>query len=143
VHCGGKVNDYSDAAKRASDAYNLHRVADPHGSIGKWIAVRLSDGTTDDTLYDSKQDAVRGQHHNEDYYAFVQVGPWSFTPQYAETFLKINRRMYDKGLRLADRDHSGGGRDLIRRVTREDQFNQLRSMFRGDRAPSNIILPGV
>jgi hypothetical protein len=84
----------SDAAKRASDAYNLHRVADPNGCVGKWIAVRLSDGTTDNVLYDSKSAAVDHQHHDEDFYAFVQIGPWQFTPEMAETYLTVQRRMY-------------------------------------------------
>lgn len=132
---------YSDAAKRVSDQYNLHKIGSGADAIGQWFAARLSDGTTDGVLYGSKSDAVRGQHHNEDFYAFIQIGPWSMTYQDAETYLATMRKMYDSGLRLADRDASHGGRDVIKRVTHEDQFAQLRSMFRGT-PPTNISYKG-
>jgi hypothetical protein len=129
---------YSDAAKRVSDQYNLHRIAAPYEAIGKWFAVKLHDGDSDQVLYDSKIDAVTHQKHNEQYYAFVQIGPWNMTPKDAETFLAMHRRMYDRGLHMADPDSNSGGRDVIKRVGQEDQYNQLRSMFVGDRSPSNI-----
>jgi len=132
----------SDAAKRLYDQYSLHRVANLHEAYGKWFAVRLSDGDSDGVLYDSKQAAVRHQKHNEDFYAFVQITPAHMTMRDAETFLAVHRRMYDKGIRMADPDEASGGMDVIRRVTKEDQYNQLRSMFVGDRAPSNLIIPG-
>lgn len=132
----------SDAAKRASDEYNLHRVADPFGNIGKWIAVRLSDGTSDHVLYDSKTSAVRGQHHNENFYAYVQIGPWPFSPNDAETYLRKNREMYDAGFRLADRNAENGGLDAIPRITEVDERNRFAALF-GKGKPSNIIIPGL
>src|ERR1700753_1518319 len=125
--------DASDAGKRLSDAYNLHRIADPEGSIGKWFAARLTDGSSDNVLYDSKSEAVRHQHHNEMYFVYVQVGPWQMMPSMADSFLNTHRRMYDKGIRLADPNHSHGGRDMIMRASEEDQKNQLRALFVGDR----------
>jgi hypothetical protein len=131
----------SDAGKRVSDTYNLHKAADQYGAIGKWFAVALHDGTTDNTLYDSKAEAVRHQHHNEMYYAYVQVGPWSMPPKDADTFLALHRKMYDKNIRLADPDHRNGGKDLIKRATVEDQRSLLRSMFtRGAGPASNLII---
>jgi hypothetical protein len=127
----------SDEAKRVSDEYGLHRVADPHGSIGRWIACRLTDGTSDHVLYDSKSDAVAHQHHDERFYTFIQLGPWPMTPVEAQTRLDVDRRMYDAGLRLADKGAKNGGMDMIRRVSQEDQLAQLRSLFRGSR-PTNI-----
>jgi hypothetical protein len=97
----------------------------------------LSDGTTDNVLYDSKSAAVDHQHHDEDFYAFVQIGPWQFTPEMAETYLTVQRRMYDAGLRLADRGSRSGGMDMISRVSNEDQIAQIRSLFRGT-PPRNI-----
>lgn len=134
-------NELRDAAKRVSGEYAMHRLADPLGNYGKWFAVRLSDGSSDHVLYDTKTDAVRGQHHDEQFYAFVQIGPWPMGVDEAETYLKVQRRAYDAGLRLSDRE--SGGKDLIRRVTKEDQYNQLRAMFIGDRTPSNIIIPDL
>lgn len=127
-----------DAAKRASDEYGTHRIGDPYGSIGKWIAIRLDDGSSDHVAYDSKAHAVRHQHHDEKYYAFLQIGPWPLAPKDAAVFLKINRRLYDAGMRMSDPDHDTGGPEMIRRANNEDMLAQLRSLFRGGR-PKNII----
>lgn len=127
----------SDAAKRLSDTYNLHRIADQYEAIGKWIAVRLNDGTSDDVLYYTKSDAVRHQHHNEAHYAFVQIIPHTLTYREAEVTIRLHRRMADAGVHLADRDAPSGGRDVIKRASQEDMYNQIRSMF-GQGQPSNI-----
>lgn len=130
-----------DAAKRASDEYALHRLAsDDH--IGKWIAVKLADGDSDHVLYDSKSAAVRGQKHNENYYAYVQIGPWPFTEKEATVYLAKSRSMYDAGFRLADRDAKNGGLDVIPRVTETDERNRFAALF-GRGKPSNIIIPGL
>lgn len=132
--------DHSDAAKRTSDAYRLHRLADPYGSVGHWFACRLTDGVTDQTLYDSKSDCIRHQHHNEQYYAFVQIVPSDMTPCDAETFLRVQRRLYEKGIRQADPDAKGGGKVMIPRLTREDMGAQMRSIMRGTQ-PTNLKMP--
>lgn len=137
-----KMTGPSDVGKRIADQYSLHRVADPHGSIGKWFAVTLHDGTSDGTLYDTKQQCIRHQKQFEMYYAYIQVTPAHMTPKYADTFIDLHRRMYDKGIRMADPDASNGGRDVIRRLTETDQRNQTRSITVGDRPPSNLIIPG-
>jgi hypothetical protein len=129
-----------DAAKRASEAYNLHRVADPHGSVRKWLSIKLQDGSCDGVLYDSKAEAVR-HVSDERFYAFVQVGPWPFTEKEAAIFLKKNRLLYEKGVHMADPDHKAGGMDFIPRLTAEDEYRRLRALFIGDTAPSNLILP--
>lgn len=109
---------HSDAAKRISDIYNLHRLADPYGNIGSWFASALTDGESDMVLYDSKQDAVKHQHHNENYYTYMQIVPSMMTPCEAEVMLKIARMAYDKGFRVTD---GMSKRDLIRRLGWEDQ----------------------
>jgi hypothetical protein len=112
---------HSDAAKRMSDTFNLHRVADPYGNIGYWFASRLDDGSTDNVLYESKPAAIRGQHHNENYYTFTQIVPTNFTECAAEVMLKLARMAYDKGGRMTD----GLSRhELIRRLGWEDQVAQ-------------------
>lgn len=111
--------DHSDAAKRISDIYTMHRVADPYGNIGSWFAAALSDGTSDMVLYDSKRDAIRHQHHNENWYTFIQIVPSMMTPCEAEVMLKISRMMYDKGWRITD---GMSKYDLIRRLGWEDQI---------------------
>ena len=113
--------DHSDAAKRVSDIYNLHRIADAYGNIGFWFACALADGQSDMGLYESKQDAIRHQHHNENYYTFIQIVPSSMTPCEAEVMLKTARMIYDAGGRISD----GFSRhDLIKRLGWEDQLAQ-------------------
>lgn len=118
---------HTDAAKRVSDTYNLHLEAGKsfgNSNVGKVIALALSDGRSDGTVYDSMYDAVRHQHHNEDYYAFAKINPSSMSPCDAESFLKMERLRYDAQMKLADRDHKKGGYALIPRLNAEDQARQ-------------------
>lgn len=135
AQCPQKALPHSDAAKRVADEYQLHRLANFYGSIGKWIAVALADGTSDHTLYDSKREAVRHQHHNEQWYAFIRIGPNNMTACEAEIFLRMMRTLYDKGMRLTDPDAVHGGRDVIKRSTTED----MRANALG--ISTNLILP--
>ena len=134
--CQQKLVGHSDAAKRVCDTYNLHRVALGYDAIGKWIACALSDGRSDNEAYDSKRDAVRHQHHNEQYYTFVKIGPPSMDLCEAEVMLKTQRSLYDKGLRMSDPDDKSGGREVIKRLTVEDQLQQ--AIGRN----TNLIIPG-
>lgn len=109
---------HSSAARRIADTYTLHRLADLYGCIGQWIACRLDDGTSDNVLYDSKAAAIRHQHHNENFFTFIQMVPAQMTACEAEVMLKIARMVYDAGGRMTD----GFSRhDLIKRLGWEDQ----------------------
>jgi hypothetical protein len=114
--------EHTDPAKRVCDTYTLHKVADWPGNLGKWFAVALADGTSDNILYDSKPDAIRHQHHNENYYAFIQVTPAQMTPCTAEIFLAGVRKLYDAGLRMTDPVIAR--KEVIKRATYEDQVAQ-------------------
>lgn len=134
---------HSDAARRQSDTYRLHRTAAGLDAIGKWFASALADGATDGVLYDSKSDAVRHQHHNEQLYAFICISPGDWTPCEAEEFLGLQRMLYDRGIRLTDPDHIRGGRQVVQRSTVEDQRSLVRSIItRGRTRPSNLVYPG-
>lgn len=111
--------DHSDAAKRVADVYSLHRIADPYGNIGSWIACALSNGESDMALYDSKSDAIRHQHHNENYYTYIQIVPAMMTSCESEVMLKVARMAYDVGLRVTD---GLSKNELIRRLGWEDQI---------------------
>lgn len=130
---------YGDAARRVADTYALHRLADPIGNIGQWFAVRLSDGSSDMSLYPSKKECIRHQTGDEQLYAYVQIVPATMSPHDAEIFLRTHRKLYDAGIRLVDPDHSAGGLDLITRVSREDQLANVRAALRKGK-PSNLIL---
>ena len=141
--CMAAGGPHSDAARRVSDTYRLHRLAAGMDAIGQWFAARLDDGTSDGVLYETKRDAVRHQHHNEQFYAFVAVGPWDVDLCEAEAFIQMNRTLYDAGLRLSDPDHARGGREVIQRATCEDQRSLIASIAnRGRTRPSGLIYPG-
>lgn len=142
LNCPKTGTPHSDAAKRVADTYNLHRAAIGDDAIGQWFAVRLQDGDSDGELYATRRDAVRHQHHNEAFYAFVCIAPCSMSPCEAESFLATNRTAYDAGMRLADPDHRAGGRELIPRVTAEDQRAQVGALL-GRCRPTNLIVPRV
>lgn len=131
--------DHSDAAKKVSDTYNLHRIAGDTMGIQanrKWFACALNDGESDGILYDTKRDAIHYQHHNEQWYTFICIGPHSMTPCEAEVMLAVARRAYDNGMRLVDPEDAKGGRELIKRSTRED----MRALAYG--MATNLIMPG-
>lgn len=98
---------YSDAARRCSD---LVRQAIVDRNVGRWLAIRLSDGGSDGIAYDKRSDAVRLQLH-EQQCAYVKVPADDMSPRAAERFLAINRELYDAGFRLADPEGPDGDTD--------------------------------
>lgn len=121
---------HSDAARHACDAVNLHISALGFDACGKWVALRLRDGRSDDALYDSKQDAVRHQS-DEKLCAYVCIPPNGMTECRAESFLTTMRKLYDAGWRLTDPDAKNGGPDLIPRSSIEDQTRQMSALGKG------------
>lgn len=131
---------HSDAAKRIADSYALHLIGAGDAAYGRWFAAALADGRSDGALYDSRGDAVRHQHHNEDRYIFIPIRPGRFTVCDAHTLLGCNRLLAATQRALLDRGHRAGGRVIIPRLTSEDQRAQVRSILTGS-APTNLILP--
>jgi hypothetical protein len=127
---------HSDEAKRIAETYAMHKMADPEGNIGRWFAVAIADGRSDNTIYDNKQAAIKHQHHNEYYYAYIQISPGTMNICDAEMFLSGVRKTYDARKALMDRDHPKGGLEPITRLSAEDQIAQLRGV------PTNLIVPG-
>jgi len=123
----GTSYEHTDLAKRLSDEYRLHRLADPIGSIGHWIAVHMGTGKSDHTLYDTRRDAVTHQGHNEQFYTYVQIVPSDMNQCQAESYIQGQRKLAQAGISLIDRDHRTGGRVMIPRLTVEDQQAQMRS----------------
>lgn len=90
----------SDDGRRAADAINVHRVA---GAVGRFVAIRLSDGGSDGQAYDTKADAVRHQLH-ERQCAYVCVPPAPATAAEMTRYLQLHREAYDAGYRFSDPD---------------------------------------
>lgn len=130
-----RTSIHSDPAKRLYDTYSLHRIADPIGNLGKWFAIAISDGTTDNVIYDSRIDAIRGQRNYEYFYTYIQIVPSSMNICDAEIFLSGVRKTYDARKNLIDKDHPKGGLEIIPRLTVEDQRAQMQGI------KSNLINP--
>lgn len=126
---------HTDAAKRTSDAVNLHMLARDAGwawdnVVGKFMAFRLENGASDGVLYDTKQAAVR--HQSDEFlcmYLKLHGGGMSICE--AEIMLKIHRQAYSNGFRLADPDSKNGGRDIIPRMATDKALNQIKALNGG------------
>jgi len=106
----GPPGAYPPAAHRCSDAVRLHIVC---GNVGRWVAIRLSDGGTDGVIYDTRAHAIAHQLH-ETQCAYVRVPPDDMSPAAAYSYLTTVRALYDAGIPLADPD-----RDVQMPVRRE------------------------
>lgn len=118
---------HSDAAKRISDHYNLHKAAG--AVLGWWLAFKLQDGTHDGEAYPTKAAAVQHQHHNEWFFTYVKIGMGAMTVCEAESLLYLGRQQMK--LKLPDRDDRYGGLEVIPRLTREDHWRQMEALRTG------------
>lgn len=91
----GPLGVYSDAARRISDTVNLHLLADD-GNHLKWLAFRLSDGTSDGVVYDDPVAAADHQLHYTQC-AYIQIHRGGMSAQAASVMLTYYRRVYDAG----------------------------------------------
>jgi hypothetical protein len=111
-----------DDAKRFADIVNGNLVAFPAWELrNKWLAIRLSDGGSDGTIYDSKQDAVKHQIDEFQcaYFCFRNcLG--GISAREAERFLVYVRAAYKAGFRLPDPDAKHGGLDTFISVEQFD-----------------------
>lgn len=94
---------YSDRARRMSGIVTLAMLANGREIAGRWMAFRLSDGGSDEKIYDKKADAVRFQLH-EQQCAYVCLTPDGMSPRSADNFLRFNEGLYKVGWRLQDPD---------------------------------------
>ena len=122
----------SDDAKRASDIVNGYYAYMKWEELkNKWVAIKLADGGSDHTLYDSKRDAVR--HQSDEFvcaYVALRNCPNGISPLEMERFLAFTRGAYDAGMRLPDPDAMDGGQDPFMDVA---QYDRLRGIVNGNR----------
>lgn len=120
---------HSDASKRISDQHNIHLLAgqgyvgltgrNPH--IGRVFACALADGRSDGVLYDSLEAAVSHQHHNEDWFAYLQVTPGGMSVCEAASLLRLHRQAQAAGIRMTGTTP----RVAIPRLTIEQYLDQV------------------
>lgn len=126
-----KCVEITDDAKRLSDAVNTLRVfADPEEYANGFIAVKLADGTTDYTIYPSKQSAVDHQS-NEFHYAYLALRQTfaGMPAKDAQIWLDVHRHVYSRGGRLVDPNQliMPQGRDqMITRPTWQEASGYVR-----------------
>lgn len=77
----------SDAAKRCADIVTLASIA---GNAGRFMAIRLQDGGSDQVAYDTRADAIRHQLHPERC-TYVLIPPGSMPAHEAEALLQYWR----------------------------------------------------
>lgn len=92
--------EFNDSARRCSDAVRLHISM---GMAGKWAAIRLRDGGSDGTAYDTRRDAINHQIH-EQLCAYIKIPPDDMPVEHAMRFLVLQRKVYDAGMRFSDPD---------------------------------------
>jgi hypothetical protein len=111
-----------NSAKRLSGIINSLVIIHPIDQlIHSWIAVKLADGSTDGVLYDTRQDAVRHQAH-EQQCAYLNLGPvmGGMDINAAFAILKFHRDSYDAGYTFIDPEHPTGGMDIGMPIAMED-----------------------
>jgi hypothetical protein len=92
-----------DAAQRMRDAVNLHVLAGTFGErrLG-FLAIRLSDGRAhQNTLYDTRQDAVRHTQNLERGWFYVKVGAETMSEREAVIVLQHARQAFKGGIVFA------------------------------------------
>lgn len=94
------LQNYSDDAKRCSEAVNLHITAaiaqgDIMGAVNHWIAIKLEDGSSPDSnsLYDTKEQAVTHQS-NPKHCCYIKITPDGMSVRDAASYLRINRHPF-------------------------------------------------
>jgi hypothetical protein len=93
------IGSQDDFAKRAYDIMNLHVIGKGEGAWGKWVAFRLSDGGSDNVLYDTREQAIHHQLHPTQS-CYLVIPPTGFTLSEIREFLSLSRKLYDKGARI-------------------------------------------
>jgi hypothetical protein len=125
---GGVRPEHTDAAKRFSDIYNLHRAA---GTRAGWIAIALADGDSDGEVYQSRQEAVTFKWPNERWHFYCSLQQPAMTVCQAESLLRYQRVMNEINGSHMDRDSRGGGLEVIPRLAAEDAEAQMMAVLTG------------
>lgn len=120
---------FEDAAQRMTDAMNLHAVAHSRG----WAVFAMADGRSDNTAYESLDDAYRSKGWNRDRYLYLQIPMGGVSdPAEMQGCLDYARGLHDMGARLPDpRDFHAADRDFPYHappVLRSDWGRQIREL---------------
>lgn len=89
-----------DAARRAADVMRLHQVALSSDELmaGRYVALRLSDGGSDNIVYETRAAAITHQLH-ETMCLYMRIPLTPISDAELDTLLWYARRKYDSGHR--------------------------------------------
>src|SRR5262249_33674055 len=118
-----QVKQYSDDVKRLCDSINMHAII---GNAGRWAAYKIQDCSTDNVAYPNRKEAVRMLWPNHDYYLYLQIPPDGCQLDQAETYLRYNRFLYERGWRMPDPDDIDPDTIPTMPNTRQDVRRQIR-----------------
>jgi hypothetical protein len=101
---------YTDDARRMADTMNLHAVVKSRG----WAVFALADGKSDNTAYETRDDAVRSTRWDRDNYLYLQIPAGGVNdPAEMQACLDYARALNKAGYRLPDpRDLHSPDRDF-------------------------------
>lgn len=91
-----------ESVKRLVGGYMDALMVDRTGRAGKWMAFRLSDGSTSGVVYDTHKQAKRFNQSAPCF--FLQLQPDGIRDRAARAILSFNRGLWDAGLRMGDPD---------------------------------------
>lgn len=92
-----------DAARRMHETIRLHQemLSQDELMAGRYCAIRLSDGGSDNTAYDSREEAAKYQRHNMSRCAYFRIPPkgerWGIAT--CDSLLWYVKGCYDAGSR--------------------------------------------
>jgi len=94
----------TDAARRMSDNINARVVFTTWDQLcNAWMAFKLSDGSSDGVLYDTRDDAVNHQlHERMCAYFYMRNALGGTNPRDCQLFLDMHRNVYDNGGHFTD-----------------------------------------
>ena len=92
-----KCVQITDAAKRMSGIVNVRILCTPFDQLSRsWMAFKLEDGSSDGTLYDTKEDAIRFQlHETMCAYLCMRQAMGGINPRDCQIFLNMHRYIYE------------------------------------------------
>lgn len=115
---GGWKTSY-DAARRFADNVRIHQLVLSWDEMlaGRYMAVRLEDGWSDGTAYDTRTAAAVNQTRIAGYYLYFKIPAEPMSEREADFCLWYARRAYDNGWR---EDPAHDARTLILPTRLED-----------------------
>lgn len=90
-----------DAARRLAHTVALHQTTLSMDEIlaGRYMAVRLADGGSDNTAYESRAAAIEHNRNNASRCIYLRIPAERWSPQTCDTLLWYGRKVYDAGHR--------------------------------------------